>query len=115
MSADLRRLAFNQGSKEDLDTEDKMMERIRGLAVSVLHAAVHTVALHESSQSPGESTKAFAARVRGTATTLSKLARVPRKSPSWMRPCTTSCLQACMTGRAAPVTEQSPTRTPCRE
>ena len=68
MSADLRRLAFNQGSKEDLDTEDKMMERIRGLAVSVLHAAVHTVALHESSQSPGESTKAFAARVRGTAT-----------------------------------------------
>ena len=61
-------MAFNQGSKEDLDTEDKMMERIRGLAVSVLHAAVHTVALHESSQSPGESTKAFAARVRGTAT-----------------------------------------------
>ena len=68
MSADLRRLAFNQGSKEDLNTENKMMERIRGLAVSVLHAAVHTVALHESSQSPGESTKAFAARVRGTAT-----------------------------------------------
>ena len=68
MSADLRRLAFNQGSKEDLDTEQKMMERIRGLAVSVLHAAVHTVALHEARQSPGESTKAFAARVRGTAT-----------------------------------------------
>ena len=36
MSADLRRLAFNQGSKEDLDTETKMMERIKGLAVSVL-------------------------------------------------------------------------------
>ena len=68
MSADLRRLAFDQGSKDDLDTEEKMMERIRGLAVSVLHAAVHTVALHESSRSSGESTKAFAARVRGTAT-----------------------------------------------
>ena len=68
MSADLRRLAFNQGSKEDLDTETKMMERIKGLAVSVLHAAVHTVALHEARQSPGESTKAFAARVRGIAT-----------------------------------------------
>ena len=68
MSADLRRLAFNQGSKEDLDTEGKMLERIRNLAVSVLHAAVHTVTLHESRQSPGESTKAFAARVRGTAT-----------------------------------------------
>ena len=68
MSADLRRLAFNQGSKEDLDTETKMMERIKGLPVSVLHAAVHTVALHEARQSPGESTKAFAARVRGIAT-----------------------------------------------
>ena len=36
--------------------------------MSVLHAAVHTVALHEARQSQSESTKAFAARVRGIAT-----------------------------------------------
>ena len=47
----LEELAFKQGSKEDLDTEDKMLERIRSLAVSVLHATVHTMALHESRQS----------------------------------------------------------------
>ena len=44
-----------------------MMERIRSLAVSVLHMAVHTVALHEAEQAPEESVKTFAARVRGIA------------------------------------------------
>ena len=68
MSPDLRRLAFDQGSKDTLDTEEKMLARIRGLAVSVLHAAVHTVSLHEARQLQSESTKAFAARVRGIGT-----------------------------------------------
>ena len=68
MSADMRRLAFDQGGKTSLDTEEKMMELVRGLAVSVLHEAVHTVALHEARQLSSESTKAFAARVRGIAT-----------------------------------------------
>ena len=68
MSPDLRRLAFDQGGKDELDTEEKMLSRIRNLAVSVLHAAVHTVSLHEAQQTPTESTKAFAARVRGIAT-----------------------------------------------
>ena len=44
-----------------------MMERIKSLAVLVLHAAVHTVTLHEAEQGPGESVKTFAARVRGIA------------------------------------------------
>lgn len=30
MPSDLRMLAYNQGGKEEHDTEDKMMERIRG-------------------------------------------------------------------------------------
>ena len=68
MSPDLRRLAFDQGGKDDLDSEEKMLSRIRGLAVSVLHAAVHTVSLHEAQQASTESTKAFSARVRGIAT-----------------------------------------------
>ena len=34
----------------------------------MLHAAVHTMSLYESRQAPGESTMAFAASIRGTAT-----------------------------------------------
>ena len=66
MSANLRRLAFSQGSKKKLDIEQKLMERMRDVTVSMLHTAVHTVALYEARQSPGESTKGFAARVHGT-------------------------------------------------
>ena len=68
MSPDIRRLAFDQGGKTSLDTEDKMVKMIKGLAVSVLHEAVHTVELHEARQLSTEPTKAFAARVRGIAT-----------------------------------------------
>ena len=68
MTPDIRRLAFDQGGKTSLDTEAKMVKMIKGLAVSVLHEAVHTVELHEARQLSTESTKAFAARVRGIAT-----------------------------------------------
>ena len=67
MEGDLKRLAFNQGGKDQLTTEDLMMDRIRSLAVRELHAAVHTVHLHEAKQLAEESVKAFAARVRGIA------------------------------------------------
>ena len=67
MVPDLKRLAFDQGGKDLLNTEDLMLARLKLLAVSVLHAAVHTVALHEARQMAEESTKAFAARVRGIA------------------------------------------------
>ena len=67
MSDDLRKLAFDQGDVSRIDTEAAMMERIKSLAVSVLHAAVHTVTLHEAEQGQGESVKTFAARVRGIA------------------------------------------------
>ena len=50
MTPDIRRLAFDQGGKASLDTETKMMQMIKGLAVSVLHEAVHTVELHKSIQ-----------------------------------------------------------------
>jgi hypothetical protein len=36
MSTDLKKLAFDQGDKHTLDTEDKVMERVRSLAVLVL-------------------------------------------------------------------------------
>ena len=42
-----------------------MLKMIKRLSVSILHEAVHTVELHESKQLSTESTKAFAARVRG--------------------------------------------------
>ena len=58
MGPDLSRLAFDQGDVDDLDTEDLVMDRIKSLAVTVKHAAVHTVALHSAQQQNGESTKA---------------------------------------------------------
>ena len=67
MSPELRKLAYDQGDITNIVTEAAMLERIRSLAVSVLHAAVHTVALHEAVQLPEESVKTFAARVRGIA------------------------------------------------
>lgn len=67
MTVDLRCLAFDQGDMDSLNTEGQMLTRIKTLAVSVLHEAVHTVALHDAKQAVGESTKAFAARVRGIA------------------------------------------------
>ena len=67
MSADLRKLAYDQGDITQITTEAAMMERIKSLAVSVLHAAVHTVTLHEAEQAQGETVKTFAARVRGIA------------------------------------------------
>ena len=67
MASDLKKLAFDQGGKIALVTEQLMLDRIKSLAVTVLHSAVHTVHLHDSKQLAEESTKAFAARVRGTA------------------------------------------------
>ena len=67
MTPDLKKLAFDQGGKTALTTEQLMLDRIKSLAVTVLHSAVHTVNLHEMKQLAEESTKAFAARVRGTA------------------------------------------------
>ena len=74
MSSDLKKLAFDQGDVDSLNTEQLMLQRIKSLAVAVLHTAVHTVHLHESKQLPDETCKTFAARVRGTASncTLSK-------------------------------------------
>ena len=67
MSPDLQQFAFDQGAVESLNTEALMMERIRSLAVTIQHKAVHTVQLHSAKQQPHESVKAFAARVRGIA------------------------------------------------
>ena len=67
MSTDLKRQAFDQGGIDQLNSEETMLARIKSLSVSVLHAAVHTVALHEAQQLAEETTKAFAARVSGIA------------------------------------------------
>ena len=50
MASDLKKLAFDQGGRTTLNTEQLMLDRIKGLAVTVLHSAVHTVHLHDSEQ-----------------------------------------------------------------
>ena len=64
---ELRKLAYDSGGLEALTMQAQMMERIKSLAVSVLHRAVHTVSLHEAEQAPEESVKTFVAWVRGIA------------------------------------------------
>ena len=65
ISPDLCKLVYDQGDIDDLNTEELMTERIKSLAVSMLHIAVQTGSLHEAQQFPEESVKTFAARVRG--------------------------------------------------
>ena len=50
MSTDLKKLAFDQGDVDALNTEDLMMKRIKSLAVAMLHKAVHTARLHKAAQ-----------------------------------------------------------------
>ena len=65
METDLRQLAFSEGSTAT--TEEELLKKIKDLAVTVLHSSVHVVNLHKMTQAEGETAKAFAARVRGTA------------------------------------------------
>ena len=67
MDTELRQLAFSEGAEETLNTEALMLVRIKSLAVTVLHASVHIVTLHDMKQLPSETVKSFSARVRGTA------------------------------------------------
>ena len=67
MDTELRQLAFSEGSEDSLNTEELMLARIKSLAVTVLHASVHIVTLHDMKQLPSETVKSFSARVRGTA------------------------------------------------
>ena len=85
MGTDLKQLAFDQGDVEDLRSEELMLARIKSLAVTVQHAAVHTVSLHSAQQHQDESTKAFAARVRGIASNCNLAAFVTSMSHTLRR------------------------------
>jgi hypothetical protein len=67
MDLELRNIAFDQVGVKELDTEALLITRIKILAVTMQHTAVQTVSLHKAEQLPDESTKAFAARIRGIA------------------------------------------------
>ena len=77
MDTELRQLAFSEGGEDTLATEELMLARIKSLSVTVLHSSVHIVALHEMKQLPGESVKAFSARVRGTAANCNLTKKCP--------------------------------------
>ena len=50
MAPNLTRLAFDQSDKDDFNKEEQMLQRIKSLAVTNHHKAVHTVYLHEAKQ-----------------------------------------------------------------
>ena len=65
MDADIERLAFNDGLTAN--TANDLLVGLKKLSVTELHPSVHFMALHQMRQARGESTKAFSARVKGTA------------------------------------------------
>ena len=50
LSPELRKLAYNQGGIEQLNTQELMKETIKLLGVSVLHTAAHMVTLYKAEQ-----------------------------------------------------------------
>ena len=76
MDSDLEKLAFSDGS-ENL-TSDTLLEKIKSLAVTTLHPSVHVVTLHQMKQNDQETTKAFSARVKGTANNCDLQKRCPK-------------------------------------
>ena len=57
MSDQLKQLAFNQDKRTNMVSEDHMLQGIREMAVTTLHPAVHSLALHEIKQKPDETMK----------------------------------------------------------
>ena len=66
-SKQLRILMQSDSSTATLDTELKMLDKLKSLAVTTLHSAVHLIALRDLKQAQAESIRAFIARARSTA------------------------------------------------
>ena len=77
MVEELRQLAFAEGGSVNLTTEEKMIKKIKTLAVVSLHSSVHVVNLHEQRQQSDENVHSFAARVRGIAASCGLQKRCP--------------------------------------
>ena len=63
----LRVLLQSDSTTSTLDTEVKLLDKLKSLAVTTLHSAVHLIALRELKQAQAESIRAFIARARSTA------------------------------------------------
>ena len=65
---ELRVLLQSDSTTATLDTETKLLDKLKSLAVTTLHSAVHLIALRDLKQAQAESIRAFIARARSTAT-----------------------------------------------
>ena len=63
----LRVLLQSDSLINSLDTEQKLLDKLKSLAVTTLHSAVHLIALRDLEQGPTENIRAFIARARATA------------------------------------------------
>ena len=66
-SKQLRVLTQSDSTTSTLDTEGKLLDKLKSLAVTTLHSAVHLIALRELKQAQAESIRAFIARARSIA------------------------------------------------
>ena len=65
--AELRKRVYDSGDYSGLDTEDKLLARMKQLAVIKIHKSVHLMNLYRMIQESDEAIRAFVARVTGTA------------------------------------------------
>ena len=63
----LRMLLQSDSTMASLDTEKKLLDKLKSLAVTTLHSAVHLIALRDLQQRQTENIRAFIARARATA------------------------------------------------
>ena len=63
----LRVLVQSDTDVATLDTEEKLRDKLKSLAVTTLHSSVHLIALRDLQQGPTENIRAFIARARATA------------------------------------------------
>ena len=72
----LRTLMQAETAVSDLDTEQKLLEKIKSLAVVTLHSAVHLVELRNIQQGQSEPIRKFVARARNIASSCNLMKKI---------------------------------------
>ena len=74
---DLRQRVYDSGNYTGLDTENKLLDKMKELAVIKIHKSVHLMTLYRMVQESDEGIRAFVARVTGTADMCAMTVKCP--------------------------------------
>ena len=76
---DLSQRVYDSGDYSGLDTENKLLARMKELAVIKIHKSVHLMNLYRMCQESDEAIRAFVARVTGTADMCGMTVKCPKE------------------------------------